>query len=193
MARPHSWSGRLIRNILLWLVPAWLLWTLLTPYYNVFLLRSSETLLHLTEHPSVTELPRSVEDRDSAYVLRRDFPPARQLMHPFKVNDLHFHFVLLVALFLAVPDVPWRRRFRNLGWGLLATFVFDLFLVFFYVKAVYATELGPWSLTHYGAFGRNLYGLGKHLLDLPFKLSLPFALWAASYLPDLLQERQEEG
>ncbi|HEY0782306.1 MAG TPA: hypothetical protein VGE98_07630, partial [Thermoanaerobaculia bacterium] len=114
MARPGApsadrnsrWTALLIRNILLWLLPAWALWMLLTPFYNVFLLRTAETVIHLTEHPAVTELPRAVEDRDSAYVLRRDFPPTRRLMQPFKVNDLHFHFVLLVALFLAVPRVP---------------------------------------------------------------------------------------
>ena len=37
------------------------------------------------------------------------------------------------------------------------------------MKFVYATQLGAWSLAHYGAFARNFWGLGKHLLDLPFK------------------------
>jgi len=58
----------------------------------------------------------------------------------------------------------------------------DIALVFLDVKFVYATQLGSWSLAHYGTFSRNLYGLAKHLLDLPGKLALPLALWAAFYL-----------
>ena len=46
-----------------------------------------------------------------------------------------------------------------------------------------ATQLGSWSLEHYGAFARNAYGLGKHLADLPFKLAFPLVLWTAFYWP----------
>ena len=46
------------------------------------------------------------------------------------------------------------------------TVLFDVALVFFLVKAVYATRLGDWSTAHYGAFARNAYGLVWHLLDL---------------------------
>ena len=58
------------------------------------------------------------------------------------------------------------------------------------VKVAYATQLGTWSLEHYGPFARNFWGLLHHLLDLPFKLALPFALWAAFYLPLLLGSRR---
>ena len=91
------------------------------------------------------------------------------------MTDLHFHLVLLGALFLAVPGVPWRKRLENLGWAVLVTVFFDLFLCFFVVKCAYATKLGAWSLAHYGPFARNAYGLVQHLLDLPFKLGLPLA------------------
>jgi hypothetical protein len=182
-ARP-SWATLLIRNVLLALVPVWLVWTLLTPLYNRFLLVSARNLLHLTESPSVTELPRQGDH--FAYVQRLDFTPAKSLVHSFRVTDLHFHFVLLGALFVAVPGIPWRERLANLGWACLITIFFDIFLLFFYVKFVYATQLGDWSLSHYGAFARNFWGLGKHLLDLPFKLSLPLVLWAAFYLRPLL-------
>jgi hypothetical protein len=54
------------------------------------------------------------------------------------------------------------------------------------VKFVYATQLGDWSMSHYGAFARNFWGLGKHLMDLPFKLALPLVLWAAFYFEPLM-------
>jgi hypothetical protein len=182
-AKPRSWILLFFRNALLWAVPVALLWTALTPFYNRFLLGSAQNLVRLTESPSVTSLYR--EGDHFAYISRRDFPPSRTLLHSFRVTDVHFHLLMLGVLFLGVPRIPWRRRFENLGWAVLITIFFDIFLIFFYVKSAYAARLGAWSLAHYGAFARNFYGLGEHLLDLPFKFSLPFVLWAAFYYRDL--------
>jgi hypothetical protein len=182
-ARPsradRSWLALFLRNVLLWLIPVWAVWALFTPFYNRFLLAGGQNLLHLTEYPSITQLLQ--QGSDDAVIARLD-PPLGRLQHGFRVTDIHFHLVLLAALFLAVPRVPWRERLGNLGWAALITVFFDLALVFFKVKVAYATELGNWSLQHYGPFARNAYGLLHHLLDLPFKLALPFALWAAFYL-----------
>lgn len=180
----RSWASLLIRNALLWLVPVALLWVLFTPVYNRFLLGSAETLAHWTESPDVTNLLR--KDDHFAYIARLDFPPSKSLVHSFRVTDAHFHLVMLGTLFLAVPGIPWRRRLENLGWAVLITVFFDILLIFFYVKFTYATQLGDWSLAHYGAFARNFWGLGKHLLDLPFKFALPFLLWAAFYLREMM-------
>jgi hypothetical protein len=147
------------------------------------LLRSAGGILAVCEHPAVTDLPAK-GDHD-AYVVRRDFPPAHSLVYPFRVSDVHFHLLLLGALFLAVPGIPWRERLGNLAVAVLITFAYDVLLVIFIVESTYATHLGAWSLAHYGAFARNFYGLGKHLLDLPFKLALPLVLWCAFYLPRL--------
>jgi hypothetical protein len=190
MSRSHrpapagsSWVWRLIRNALLWTIPLTLVWALATPIYNRVLLQSAGALLHLAERPVVTDL--LAKGNDDAYVVRRDFPPSRSLVYPFRVTDLHFHLLLLGALFLGVPAVPWRERLGNLAVAALITVVYDVVLVFFVVKFAYATQLGAWSLANYGAFARNFYGLGKHLLDLPFKLALPLLLWCAFYLPNL--------
>lgn len=181
----------LARNVLLWLLPATAMWIALTPAYNRFLLGSAENLLHLAERPDVTDLLRRGDHH--AYVARRDFPPARTLVHQLRVTDLHFHLILVAALFLAVPGVPWRERLGNLGVALLATVVFDVVLLFVHVKAFYAARLGDWSLAHYGPFARNAWGLAGHLLDLPFKLGLPFLLWAGFYLPLLTPSPPGEG
>ena len=181
-------TGRFLRGVLLWLLPVWLLWAAFTPFYNRFLLTAAENLLHVVEAPDVTDLVP--QGRHDAWVLRRDFPPVRSRVHGFRVTDVHFHLVLLGALFLAVPGVPWRRRLESLGWAVLATVLFDLFLCFVRVQAVYATALGDWSLAHYGPVARNAWGLARHLLDLPFKLALPLLLWAAFYLDQLLSERR---
>jgi hypothetical protein len=182
----RSWLPLFLRNVLLWLVPVWAVWALFTPFYNRFLLAGAQNLLHATEYPSATELlPQGTHD---AEIARRQ-PPLGRLQHGFRVTDIHFPLVLLVTLFLAVPRVPWRERLGHLGWALFITIFFDLFLVFAKVKVAYATELGSWSLANYGPFARNAWGLLHHLLDLPLKLALPFALWAAFYLPLLLTPR----
>jgi hypothetical protein len=185
-----GWERQLIRNTLLWLVPVALLWMLLTPIYNRLLLRSAGAVLHLAERPPVTDLPAHGDDE--AYVMRRDFPPTRAVVYLFRVTDLHFHLLLLGALFLAVPGLPWRERLQKLALAAFVTVFYDVLLVVFVVEFVYATQLGSWSLAHYGAFARNFFGLGKHLLDLPFKLALPLLLWCAFYLPTL-RERAAAG
>ena len=84
--------------------------------------------------------------------------------------------------------MPSGARLSNLGWAALITVSFHLVSLFFYVKFAYATQLGSWSLEHYGPFARNFYGLGKHLLDLPFKFALPLLLWCGFYLGSVLGE-----
>jgi hypothetical protein len=185
-APQRSWGLLFIRNVLLWLVPVALLWAMLTPFYNRFLLGSAENLAQWTESPNVTNLLR--RDTHFAYIARRDFPPSKSLVHSFRVTDVHFHLVMLGTLFLAVPRVTWRRRLESLGWAFLITIFFDILLIYFYVKATYATQLGAWSVAHYGPFAQNFWGLGKHLLDLPFKFSLPFVLWAGFYVRELMSE-----
>ncbi|MGH9363546.1 MAG: hypothetical protein ACRD2T_16680 [Thermoanaerobaculia bacterium] len=191
-ARRSGWALRLLRNTLLWLVPVWAVWALAAPAYNRLLLAGGEALLNLTESPDVTELHPRAGGHD-AYLARRDFPPARTLVRGFRVTDLHFHLVLLGALFLGVPEVGWREKLRNLGLAAVIVVAFDLGLLLVFVESVYATGLGAWSLARYGPFARNAWGLAEHLLDLPLKLALPFVLWAGFYVKRLLPPERKGG
>ena len=56
MTTKHSWSRRFVLRGVLWLIPVSLLWTLITPTYNVFLTTSAENLVRLTEDPNATRL-----------------------------------------------------------------------------------------------------------------------------------------
>jgi hypothetical protein len=185
-ARDRFPLPRFLRNLALAALPVVFVWLLATPFYNRFLASAGANLVHWTESPNVTTLTPALEDRHTAWIDRADFPPARRRVASLRLTDLHFPLILLGALFLAVPGVPWRERLANLGWALLATVFFHLALVLFHVKFVYATQLGAWSFEHYGAFARNFWGLGKHLLDLPVKLALPLALWVGFHYPRLL-------
>jgi hypothetical protein len=181
--------GRLFRNLALAVLPAIFFWLLITPHYHRFLTFAGANLVRWTESPAVTRLNPALEDHHYAWIDRADFPPARRRVGSMRMTDLHFPLVLLTTLFLAIPGVPWRERLTNLGWVLLAMVFFHLTLVLFHVKFVYATQLGAWSGENYGPFARNFWGLGKHLLDLPLKLALPFALWVGFYYPRLLARR----
>jgi hypothetical protein len=171
-----------VRSLLFWILPAAVVWLLLTPFYNRFLSVAGEQLARLTEFPGVTRL--YIQETHQVLVTRSDMSGKQAFVYKFRLTDLHFNLILTVALFLAVPAVEKRRRFENLGWALLVSVCFHILVLFFYVKFVYSTQLGAWSNEHYGAFAQNLWGFGKHLLDLPIKLALPFILWTGFYFQD---------
>ena len=176
MTRPFRSPLRL-RNLFLALPLALAVWSLFSIRYNRFLMASAGHLLRLTERGHVTQFLAHPQDLNRAYLSRLDFPPRRRLVAQFRITDVHFNLVLVLALFLAVPAVPWQKRFAQLGYACLAAALFHLLLLFFYAKTVYATQLGAWSIVHYGPVARNIYGMTWHLLDLPVKLALPFLLW----------------
>lgn len=188
--RQRDWLSRFVRNLLLLIVPVTLVWLALTPLYNPFLTAATERLVHFTESPDVTRLHYLDH---FAQVVRLDLGAEKGYLYRIRVTDLHFNLILTGALFLATPGIAAKRRFENLGWATLASVVFHLLLFFFFVKFVYATQLGSWSAAHYGTFGQNFWGLGKHLLDLPFKFALPLILWAGFYVHDLLARLRRES
>jgi hypothetical protein len=179
----RSWPLTFARNLVLWLPASALVWVFLTPSYNLFLTRSAEALVRLGERPSATRLEPYGRHH---LVITRVTERVRGLPYSVRTTDLHFPMILLGALFLAVPGVPWRQRLENLALAGLAMAAFHLVLLYAWVQFVYATQLGAWSAQSYGPLARNVWGLGKHLLDLPFKLGLPLLLWAFFYLRELL-------
>ena len=182
----RGFAVRFARNVALWLVPVALVWLLLTPFYNRFLTMATLNLTWLVESPNVTHL--SVAETHYFKITRPDVPTQRGHLGSVRVTDTHFPLIMLGAFFLAVPGIGWRRRLEALGWAFLLSVFFHIVSLFFWIKFIYATQLGAWSLEHYGAFERNFWGLSKHLLDLPFKFSWPFILWAYFYLRLLLPE-----
>ena len=178
---------RFLRNTLLWAIPATLLWLAITPVYNRFLTRAAENLVQLGESPNHTTL-RLHTDQHNFLIYRDDLEGQTSTGHvsSARVTSYHFMLIFTAAIFLAVPDVPWRRRIEALGWAALISAFFHIGSLFFRVKFIYATQLGEWSSQHYGAFGQNFWGLGRHLLDLPFRFAMPLILWSYFYLDRLL-------
>jgi hypothetical protein len=183
-----AFARLLARNALLWIVPVAILWLVLTPLYNRYLVAAGESLLHLGESPDATRL--YLRDQGVLRITRLDVGGGQSVLHETALSDFHFDWILLATLFLATPGVPMPRRLRALGWPALALLVFHLVLLVFYVESTYANSLGDWSARHYGALARNFWGLGKHTLNLPFKFALPFALWAASFWQSFAQPEE---
>ncbi len=188
---PTSWNGRFALGVALWLIPIAIVWTTLTPLYNAFLTTSAENLVRLTERPGVTRLLG--HDSHHFVVTRTDLPATRGRFGSVRVTDVHFPLVMLGALFLAVPGIPWRQRLENLGWGLLISICFHIVSLLFWVKFLYATQNNSWGTETYSTWQINFWALGKHLLDLPFKFAMPLLLWSAFYLGELLPASLSSG
>lgn len=186
-----AWGRRFTRNVLLALLPLALVWTLLTPFYNRFLEVSAQRLLRLSEWPAVSQLVP--KDSHVVLVLRADVPAAKGFLYRIRVTDIHFNLVMLAAFFAAVPGIPWRRRLESFGWAFVIAVVFHVVSLFLYVKFAYATQLGQWSLDHYPHWKREVWGMAKHVFDLPLKFSLPLVLWAAFYFRELLGDRESRA
>lgn len=183
---PRSeWARRFVVGVAVWLVPVAIAWIVLTPYYNRFLTTSAENLVRVAESPNVTRL--TVHDRHHLVIQRSDYSiPDKPWLASIRTSDTHFPLIMLGAFFLAVPGVGWRRRLENLGWALLISVFFHIVSLFFRVHFVYATQLGEFSRENYGPLASNLWGISSHLLELPFKFALPFLLWAAFYVRQIL-------
>lgn len=184
-------APKLLRRAILWFVPAMLLWLLITPYYNLFLIGGTETLVRVSEDPSVTRL--APKETHYAVITRTDRPASKGAMGSFRVTDIHFPFLLLWALFLAVPGVPLKSRLEAVGWASLLLIFFHLTDAFLWVKFIYATQLGAWSAENYSSFQQNFWGLSKHVADLPVKFGLPLALWVAFYYRQLTRTTTDEA
>lgn len=166
---------------MLWALPLVIVvWVLITPFYNRFLTVSAERLVRLTESPSETHL--DLRDGTWAVARRGDFGTHSQDIVRGRVTDCHFNLLMLGTLFLAVPGIGNRERFGKLGWALLVAVYFHITLLALLVKFTYSTQLGDWSLAHFGPVARNAYGLLTQLMDLPFKFALPLILWTAFYI-----------
>lgn len=183
----RAWSTGLLKGLATWLVPVIAVWMLILPVYNPFLARSAENLVRLTEDPSVSRLP--MKGKHHLLVTRTDVPAPKGFLSSVRVTDTHFPLILTGLLFLAVPGVPLRKRFENLGWAFLISAFFHIFSLFLWVKFIYATQLGEWSLQNYDPTAREIWGLSKHLADLPFKFGLPLGLWVAFYFGELVPKR----
>jgi hypothetical protein len=166
-------DGRAVLRLLIGFVFAFAFLLLFSASYERVVAPAAEFLLRIGESPAVTRLEASGGE---FLVNRADIPPGAK--HPgLPAVDLHFNFVLLVALFALHPR-PWRGdRVARLLLALLCLYIVHVVFLVFQVEKVYAVDLGPWSAAHYGAVARNFWAAGFHFYQIAGRFAAPFAIW----------------
>jgi hypothetical protein len=141
--------------------------------YEKTLAAGSEALSNVFESPDVTRL-----DATGGEILldRRDFPPG-SARPGLSGPDIHFNFVLLVALFALDPRPLSGAHVARFLAAAAALWLIHVLALFFQVHSVYATSLGAWSLANYGRAARNFWAAGWHFYLIAGRFAAPFALW----------------
>ncbi|HYV42255.1 MAG TPA: hypothetical protein VEO02_10745 [Thermoanaerobaculia bacterium] len=166
-------DSRVVIRLLLGFAVAFAFLLLFSASYERVVAPAAEFLLRIGESPAVTRL----EAPGGEFLVNRaDIPPGAQ--HPgLPAVDLHFNFILLVALFALHPR-PWRGdRVARLLLALLCLYIVHVVFLVFQVEKVYAIDLGPWSASHYGPVARNFWAAGFHFYQIAGRFAAPFALW----------------
>jgi hypothetical protein len=166
-------DGRAALRLLVGFLLGLAFWYLFSSTYERAVASAAELLLRLVESPAVTRIDAPGRE----FIVRRsDFPPSSRLPG-LPAPDLHFNFVLLVALF-ALDRHPLRGdRLWRLLLGMACLFAVHVAALIFQVQRVYAMDLGAWSPAHYGAAARNFWAGGFHFYQIAGRFAAPFAIW----------------
>lgn len=150
------------------------IWFLLSPVYDRVIAAGAEAVIRATERPKVTSLRPQADNYVT--VDRRDFDP-RSKRPGIPIRDLTFNFVLLLALFAAVPRPLSDRNFGGFLSASAILAVTHVLATVVEVMTLYSGKLGPWSRAHYGDFARNAWGVANHSYRVVLMYAIAFALW----------------
>jgi hypothetical protein len=149
------------------------LWLALAPPYERAVAAAAELFLRATESPATTRLDAG---RGEIIFSRSDLPPASP-RPGLPADNLHFNFVLLVALFASDGRLWQSHRAAMFAGACAILFLVHVAALVFAVRALYATQLGPWSEAHFGVVARNVWAGGYHLYRIAGRFAAPFAIW----------------
>ncbi len=170
-------AGVLYRSFLkrlpLTLIVAMLVWLALRPVLDTAVTSFAQLLIRSFEYPRVTRL---VVENHRAEVHRSDFRTDSGIP-AIPLTEKHFNTIVMLALFLALPQPFSRRQLERLFMGWCILYLTQTMNVVFHVKCLYALSLGEWSLQNYSDFARDFYGFWRYFTDLPGRFSFPFLIW----------------
>lgn len=181
MARSNV-ARSFLKRLPLTLIIAMLVWLAIRPVLDSAVTGLAETLVRAFEYPRVTRL-ESIDHR--ARVYRTDFRSDSSIP-TVPLTEIHFNTIVLLALFLALPNRFTRKNLERLlmAWSLL--YLTQTLNLFFHVKCLYALGLGEWSEQTYSSFSRNFYGFWRYFTDLPGRFSFPFVFWLTFFWETVL-------
>jgi len=176
MARHKKSQPDLFRTFIRRLIPmlllAMLVWGVLRPALDGAISASAQLLIRAFEYPRVTHL---VTEDHRAQVRRTDLTTSR--VPTVALTEIHFNTIVLLALFLSLPEPLSRRQLERLFMGWCVLLLSQTLNLVFHVKCIYAFDLGQWSLAAYSDLARNAYGFLRYFTDLPGRFSFPFLIW----------------
>jgi len=173
MSEPVVLYRSFLKRLPLTLLVAMVVWLLLRPVLDTAISGFAQLLIRSFEYPRVTRLV--VEDH-MAEVHRADFRTDSGIP-AIPLTEKHFNTIVLLALYLALPQPFSRRQLERLFMGWCILYLSQTMNLFFHVKCLYALSLGEWSLQNYSDFSRDFYGFWRYFTDLPGRFSFPFLIW----------------
>lgn len=151
-----------------------LAWPLFAPLYNAITVTLANALFLLVEQPNITLL-RPEGNSVAIYIRDVENPEAKPRLFAY-FDYPHNGLVVLLALMLATPALPWRQRLRAtmIGIGLLIGIHSTLFVPktrFEYIQFLVAegVPIADSAYLIYAWLGRAL---------VPVSYIAPFLLWA---------------
>jgi hypothetical protein len=156
-----------------------LLWRAGSPAYDGLLAWAAEPVLRALERPAATRL--GAEER-RIVVDRSDFASTSD-RPSLPADDLTANVILLLALSATRPRLLRDRGVLRLLAALAALALTHVAAVVIAVKALFATQLGPWSAAHYGPVARYLWVGAAHFYRLAGCWAVAFVLWWAVVRP----------
>jgi len=183
LSRPSDGSlGRFLRRLPLAVVVAAGLWYAGKHPYNVALCWAAEGAARQTEHPRAALVQ---PDGDHAILGRTDLRSDSGRLR-LSLTQIHFNFIPLVALVLALPGALARGGWKQLAYALPILMLSHLLALVVQLRCFYAFSLGEWSAANYSTLARNLYGGLRYFFDLPVTFCLPLLLWVGAF-PDRVE------
>lgn len=177
-----SVAGGFIKRLPLTMVIAMLIWLALRPVLDSAVTGLAEVLVRSFEYPRVTRL-ETVDNR--AQVFRSDFRSDSNIP-TIPLTEIHFNTIVLLALYLALPNRFSRKNFERLLMAWFLLYLTQTLNLFLHVKCIYALSLGEWSHQTYSTFSQNFYGFWRYFTDLPGRFSFPFVFWLGFFWKGVL-------
>ena len=91
---------------------------------------------------------------------------------------------------LATPAPTWRTKALRLGLALGIALLLQVIGLVVAIKSIWATQLGAFSLQHYGAVRRTLYNFLDAFFQAWDTQLFPVAIWAGIHFRQLLAWRR---
>jgi hypothetical protein len=162
-----------LRRLPVTLVAAIIIWLLVRPAIDTVVAGLTQTLIRSFEHPRVTRL---VVEGHRTQIRRTDLRSGSKVP-TVSMTEVTFNSIVLLALYLAMPNPFSRRQLERLFMGWCVLCLTQSLNLLFHVKTLYAMGLGEWSQHHYSDLARNVFGFGRYFTDLPGRFSFPFLIW----------------